>query len=342
MSTRSRRADASTSTVYGGDRPGCGESCPGRFNSSRESGSARSGRATTSSSCKRSLKRSSTRMPRQLLGLSPGQITLQYHGGGGSLTGELGLLFGRRKRKPARQVRVQMAVQRPLYHFGQRAVAGDSCGAGAPTTSAGCACRRPLTGAEGERWLLANAMAMNYGFAFRLATLREPAARCSAPASAPAARLVVDSPHNSIYDEEVDGEHGAGAPAQRLPRLSRRHTMRDHPVVRADRPAAARARHATAPRRTCASPGEHADRACTPPATAPARSSATSREAGRRRSIRTAARRCASTVAADTPKRCRTSTTTQWTRSWASSETMASHSLSFASDPSPFRTEEPD
>jgi RNA-splicing ligase RtcB len=35
-----------------------------------------------------------------LLGLREGQITLQYHGGGGSLPGELGLLFGRRKRYP--------------------------------------------------------------------------------------------------------------------------------------------------------------------------------------------------------------------------------------------------
>ena len=53
-----------------------------------------------------------------LLGLERGQVTLQYHGGGGSLPGELGLLFGRRKRYP-RPVRVQMAVQKPLYHLGR-------------------------------------------------------------------------------------------------------------------------------------------------------------------------------------------------------------------------------
>jgi RNA-splicing ligase RtcB len=34
----------------------------------------------------------------QVLGIRPGQVTLQFHGGGGSLPGELGLLFGRRKR----------------------------------------------------------------------------------------------------------------------------------------------------------------------------------------------------------------------------------------------------
>ena len=54
-----------------------------------------------------------------LLGLEQGQITMQFHGGGGSLPGELGLLYGRRKRYP-RPVRVQMAVQKPLYHLATR------------------------------------------------------------------------------------------------------------------------------------------------------------------------------------------------------------------------------
>jgi tRNA-splicing ligase RtcB len=46
---------------------------------------------------------------------------------------------------------------------------------------------------------------MNYGFAFRLATyawLRSFAERAFGPSGM---RLVVDSPHNSIYEEEVDG-----------------------------------------------------------------------------------------------------------------------------------------
>jgi len=47
---------------------------------------------------------------------------------------------------------------------------------------------------------------MNYGFAFRLATyswLRSFADDCFGSA---AMRLVVDSPHNSIYEEDVEGE----------------------------------------------------------------------------------------------------------------------------------------
>ena len=52
----------------------------------------------------------------ELLGITAGQVTLQYHGGGGSLPGELGMLFGRRKRY-TRPLRVQMAMQKPLYHL---------------------------------------------------------------------------------------------------------------------------------------------------------------------------------------------------------------------------------
>ena len=51
-----------------------------------------------------------------LLGIEAGQVTLQYHGGGGTLPGQLGVLFGARKRY-TRPLRVQMAVQKPLYHL---------------------------------------------------------------------------------------------------------------------------------------------------------------------------------------------------------------------------------
>jgi tRNA-splicing ligase RtcB len=138
-----------------------------------------------------------------LLGLELGQVTLQYHGGGGSLPGELGLLFGRRKRYP-RPVRVQMAVQKPLYHFAsarsvdelrrRRALYfSDDC----PPVERGAV--------EGERLMLANVMAMNYGFAFRMSTyasLRELLHGSFGGSGG----LVVDSAHNTIYEEEVGGE----------------------------------------------------------------------------------------------------------------------------------------
>jgi tRNA-splicing ligase RtcB len=87
----------------------------------------------------------------------------------------------------------------------------------------------PRWGAEGERLMLANALAMNYGFAFRLSTYATFLQLAARAFGARGGRLIVDSPHNSIYEEEVDGapaivhRHNAcrAFPAER---------MRDHPV----------------------------------------------------------------------------------------------------------------
>ncbi len=158
-----------------------------------------------------------------LLGLSAGQVTLQFHGGGGSLPGELGLLFGRRKRYP-RAVRVQMAIQKPLYHLGRARSLDELRRRRALYFSGSCPPVDRET-PEGERLALANTMAMNYGFAFRLSTyagLTLLATKIFGPVGA---RLVVDSAHNSIYEEEVDGEqaivhrHNAcrAYPAERFP-----------------------------------------------------------------------------------------------------------------------------
>ena len=98
--------------------------------------------------------------------MQAGQVTLQYHGGGGALAGELGVLFGRRKRYP-RPLRVQMAVQKPLYHLARARSIEELRLRRALYFSGGCP---PVErgGPEGERLMLANVMAMNYGFAFRL------------------------------------------------------------------------------------------------------------------------------------------------------------------------------
>jgi tRNA-splicing ligase RtcB len=139
-----------------------------------------------------------------LLGLESGQVTIQFHGGGGSLPGELGMLFGRRKRYPM-PVRAQMAVQKPLYHLGRARSRKEFSDRRALYFSGGFP---PVDrdSAEGERLMLANTMAMNYGFAFRLsayASFREMIRESFAGVEG---RLVVDSPHNSIYEETVDGE----------------------------------------------------------------------------------------------------------------------------------------
>jgi tRNA-splicing ligase RtcB len=138
------------------------------------------------------------------LGVHRGQMTLQYHGGGGTLAGLLGRLFGRR-RKASRSQRLQIAVQKPLYHLAsarsltelQQRLSLYFSGGFPPV---------PRDGTEGRRLMLANHAAMNYGFAFRLATYASLRALAHEFFGARRSRLIVDSPHNSIYEEEVSGE----------------------------------------------------------------------------------------------------------------------------------------
>ncbi len=138
------------------------------------------------------------------LGVSEGQVTIQYHGGGGVLTGEIGRLFFRRKDYP-RQIKMVNAALKPWFHLrtsGSYAQLRNRLGLyfteGCPPV--------PLAGDEGQRLMLANAAAMNYGFAFRVATYASLRRLASAAFGGSPGRLVVDSPHNSIYEEIVDGQ----------------------------------------------------------------------------------------------------------------------------------------
>lgn len=139
----------------------------------------------------------------RLLGVEVGQMTLQYHGGGGTLPGQLGVLFGARKRY-TRPLRAEMALQKPLYHLA-RARSVDEFARRRRLYFAGGALPVERDGVEGERLMLASLMAMNYGFAFRTGTYAVLTALLEEVFGA-SARLVVDSPHNSIYEEEVAGE----------------------------------------------------------------------------------------------------------------------------------------
>lgn len=137
------------------------------------------------------------------LGVKQGQICINFHAGGGVLTGEIGRMFGRRKDFPT-HLKMAEAVLKPWSHL--------------TTTNpavlkerwrlyfAGACPPVDLDSAEGRRMMLANAAAMNYGFAFRMATygaLRQLAVEAFGGRRG---KLIVDSPHNSVYEEEVDGE----------------------------------------------------------------------------------------------------------------------------------------
>ena len=163
-----------------------------------------------------------------LLGVEAGQVTMQLHGGGGALTGELGVLFGRRKRFP-RALRLQMAIQKPLYHLASARSIEEFRRRRALYFSGGFP---PIErdGVEGERLMLANLMAMNYGFAFRLSAygiltklLQESFGGTLE------SRLIVDSPHNSIYEEQVDGR-SAIVHRHNAARAFPASKMADHPI----------------------------------------------------------------------------------------------------------------
>ncbi|MGN6132601.1 MAG: RtcB family protein [Nocardioidaceae bacterium] len=138
-----------------------------------------------------------------LLGVSEGQLTIQYHGGGGVLTGEIGRLFFRRKDYP-RQVKAVNAALKPWFHLKSARSLAQLRERLSLYFTDGCT-PLPLDSPEGRRLMLVNAAAMNYGFAFRVSTyasLRRLAAEAFGGATG---RLVVDSPHNSIYEEPVGG-----------------------------------------------------------------------------------------------------------------------------------------
>jgi tRNA-splicing ligase RtcB len=138
------------------------------------------------------------------LGVREGQLVLQYHAGGGVLTGEIGRMFGRRKDYP-RHLRAAMSVVKPMAHLATARSVAQMRERLSLYFAEGCP---PVsrTSEEGRRLMLANAAAMNYGFAFRMATyaaLRQLAVQAFGGRPG---RLVVDSPHNSIYEEVVDGQ----------------------------------------------------------------------------------------------------------------------------------------
>ena len=138
-----------------------------------------------------------------LLGVRRGQLTLQFHGGGGMLTSEIGRIFGRRIDYP-RDVKAAMKVLKPWYHLATarsleqlRERLSLYFTDGFPPI--------PRDSVEGRRLMLANAAAHNYGFAFRLATYSALQQLAVQAFGGSPGRLVVDSPHNSVYEEDVDG-----------------------------------------------------------------------------------------------------------------------------------------
>ena len=138
------------------------------------------------------------------LGIREGQMTIQYHAGGGVLTSEIGHLFQRRK-ESHRVMRAAMAIQKPLYHLGT-ARSMDQLRERMRLFFTQATPPVELDSEDGQRLMLANAAAMNYGYAFRMATYAALQSLAVQMFGGAPGRLIVDSPHNSVYEEEVGGQ----------------------------------------------------------------------------------------------------------------------------------------
>jgi tRNA-splicing ligase RtcB (3'-phosphate/5'-hydroxy nucleic acid ligase) len=96
-------------------------------------------------------------------------------------------------------------VQKPMYHLAS-ARSIDQLRTRMRLFFGKAAAPVELDSEEGQRLMLANAAAMNYGYAFRMATYAALERLAVQAFGGERGRLVVDSPHNSIYEEEVAGE----------------------------------------------------------------------------------------------------------------------------------------
>jgi RNA-splicing ligase RtcB len=119
------------------------------------------------------------------------------------LTGQIGALYAKRK-SASRMLRTEMSLQKPLTHLATARSRRQLSRRLSNYFAEGCP-SIPMSGDDGRRALLATRLSMNYGFAYRMATYA--ALRSIAKASFGATtRLVVDSPHNSVYEEQVAGK----------------------------------------------------------------------------------------------------------------------------------------
>ena len=251
----------------------------------------------------------------EVLGVAAGQLTLQYHAGGGQLTGQVGRLFAQRK-KMSRSLGLTMAVGRPLAHLATARSLSQVRQRLALYFAEGCPAI-PVQGAEGERVLLANAAAMNYGFAFRTATYGTLSSLARDIFGARDLRLVVDSPHNSIYEEQIGGQRAIvhrhnscrAYPASMMPPGTAFGTVGPGP------PGAGHASHLLLPLRG-------RGRSRTEPVLRLPRRRDADRPVRRLRPVRRGPAppdiRCASATARTSPPKYRNSTTAAWTRRWRS------------------------
>lgn len=137
----------------------------------------------------------------QIWGIKEDQIVLFYHGGGGHATYHLGRYFGRREKNTPFE-KLTLFWLKLFFHFGSwKGIRHISARWHAyfsripfPAT--------PLYTPEGKRLMQSIQIALNYGYAFRVALLR----RINDALPKGSASFLWDAAHNSIMKERVGNE----------------------------------------------------------------------------------------------------------------------------------------
>ena len=226
------------------------------------------------------------------LGVAPGQMTLQYHAGGGVFPGAVGAMFGRRKHYP-KQIRAAMSVVKPLYH-GRSARSLSQLKQRYRLYFAGGCPPVPLDSDEGRRLMLANAAR-----SLPMSSAARPGNWSWTPPTTPSTRrMSVASPPWCTGTTHAARTRPNSCHRERpSPRRARRYWSRAP----------------TGRRRTCVSRADHLTR-CTPPAKGPEPWSVISPAGGSLIRTRSTAPPCdSSTTTLSRPAR-HISMTRAWTR----------------------------
>lgn len=143
----------------------------------------------------------------KLLGIKENQLVLFYHGGGGHATYHLGRYYGARKKNSA-FAKFTLFILKIFFHFGS--IEGlknfgkrwNFYFTSTPFPEI------PLDSVEGKRIMTSIKASLNYGYGFRVALLRRirDALHDSIPQKNSSVSFLWDASHNSILEEQINGE----------------------------------------------------------------------------------------------------------------------------------------
>lgn len=134
-------------------------------------------------------------------GITPNQIVMFYHGGGGHATYHLGRYFGRRE-KNTPQEKFILFFLKLFFHFGSWKGIKSFRARWHAYFSRRPFPEIPLDSAEGTRLMQSIKIALNYGYAFRVVLLK----RIKDALPQGDASFLWDAAHNSIMQEHINGE----------------------------------------------------------------------------------------------------------------------------------------